>query len=81
MSEGGGGAGRSGAGRRGQDGVGGAGMSGCYEGMVGSKFCPELSGGLGEGIILAGEQRGGDLLGALGDERRLGGCDEGERVV
>ena len=27
---------------------------GCYEGMVGGEFCPELIGGIGEGIILTG---------------------------
>ena len=28
---------------------------GCYEAMVSGKFCPELAGCLGEGIILARE--------------------------
>lgn len=27
---------------------------GCYEAMVGGEFCPELIGGIGEGIILTG---------------------------
>lgn len=34
--------------------VGGMGV-GCYEAMAGSKFCPELVGCLGEGIILTRE--------------------------